>query len=292
MKNIDEILKKSKPEVPELPISFSSDVLLKIKEQGLTISSQKMTSPIVNWFSFIIGLGLLMVALLTTNNAIYEVQMSGSLELLSFGTQYVSDFAKYLPLDIIIPSLLITAISSWLLVRSHMIKRGVALIVAGSFLVTSVGGSALASTSINSKIQASVIKEKIEIPIISWFYKERARYHMKHNSVQVGQVIEQNKHFVLIKDPYGQTQKIYLPGGMKVTPGQYIRMNGQVIENGFKATIMQHCNPTSTGKYFMHMGMMSNEMNGNMMKHHRQMQNKMMNGKMMGNRDMMRNNKQ
>ena len=288
MKSIDDILRKAKSEVPELSERFSTNVLLKIKEQELTILPQKIIRSQINWFSLIIGIGLLMIALMITNNAIFEIQMSGSLELLSFGTQYLSDFTKYLPLDIIIPSLFITAISAWLLVRSRMIKRGVTLVVAGSFLVTTIGGSALAATSLNGKIQASIIKEKTNIPIISWFYKERARYHMKHDRVQVGQVIEQNSQFVLIKDPYGKTQKIYLPIGMKVTPGQFIRMNGQVIENGFKAAIMQHCNPTSAGKYVMHMGMMMpNEMNGNMMEHHRHMKDSMMQ-----NTGMMHMNKQ
>ena len=160
MKSIDDILRKAKSEVPELSERFSTNVLLKIKEQELTILPQKIIRSQINWFSLIIGIGLLMIALMITNNAIFEIQMSGSLELLSFGTQYLSDFTKYLPLDIIIPSLFITAISAWLLVRSRMIKRGVTLVVAGSFLVTTIGGSALAATSLNGKIQASIIKEK------------------------------------------------------------------------------------------------------------------------------------
>lgn len=275
MKNIDDFFKNAKPEVPNLPDDFSQKIISEINARGLYIRPQQTIGLATNWFNFVMGLLLLVFGLITANNAIFEVQMSGSLELLSFGTQYVTDFAKYLPLDLIIPALLITAISAWLLVRSHLIKRGVALIVAGSFLVTSVGGSALATTSFNRQIQTSVIKEKSNIPIISWFYKERARYHMKHSSIQLGQVVERNNAFALIKDPYGKTQKIYLPTGIKVTKGQYIRMNGKSTQNGFKASKMQHCNPMRVTKYFMHMGMMmKNNLRGNMMKRHRMMHGK------------------
>lgn len=272
MKNIDEILKKAKPEVPELPKYFAQNILQKINEQSLSIAPQKVLKSKNNWFYFTIGILLLGLALVSTNNAIFEVQMSGSLELLSFGTQYTTDFMQYLPLDMIVPTLLIISISSWLLWRSHLIKRGVAIIVAGSFLVTSVGGSALAATSINEQIQSRVINEKSDIPVISWFYKERARYHMKHPEIQMGKVIEKNSDYVVILNPYGETQKIHLPSGMEVKLGQYIRLNGKSRNGEFEAKAMQHCNPTRVGKYFSGMGeMMKNGMKGKMMKHHQMM---------------------
>jgi hypothetical protein len=181
-----------------LPDDFSQKVIFKINEQGLFINPKNTRKLAANWFYFVFGILLLVFALITANKAIFEVQMSGSLELLSFGTQYTSDFINYLPIDIILPVMLITAFSSWLLWRSNFIKRSVALIVVGSFLVTSAGGSALATTSINRQIQENIINEQTYIPIISWFYKERARYHMQHTNIQVGQVIERTNAFALI----------------------------------------------------------------------------------------------
>jgi hypothetical protein len=287
MKNIDDLLKKAKPEVPDLLEDFSQKIISKINARGLYVRPQQTIGLATNWFNFVMGLLLLVFGLITANNAIFEVQMSGSLELLSFGTQYISDFISYLPLDIILPALLITAVSSWLLWRSHCIKRGITLIITGSFLVTSVGGSALAATSINRQIQETIIKEETEIPIISWFYKERARYHMHHANIQMGKVIEKNSDFILIEDPYGKTQKIVLSTARNIVKGQYIRMNGEPTENGFKASKMQHCNPMRVSKYFKFMGnSMPNKMHRNMMMPDN------MGKKMMKQRNMMRRNSQ
>jgi hypothetical protein len=278
MKNIDELIKKAKPAVPELPNDFSKNILSKINALGLEIAPRKSSGTLGSWSKLIIGCLLLVLGLIVTNNAIFQMQMSGSLELLSFGSQYTVDVAGYLPLDMILPILLITAMSSWLLWRSHLLKPGIALTAAVCFLITSIGGTALAATDINTQIQSSVIKEKTNIPIISWFYKERAKYHLKHPQFQMGEVLERQKEFVLIKDPYGKTQKIYLPSNMAVTKGQYIRLNGEQSGDGFHAANMQHCNPKRVGKYFSHMNMMGGKMgpgmmmNNGMMKHHRMMQ--------------------
>lgn len=282
MKNIDDILKRSKPEVPDLPEEFSKDILLKINELGLEIAPRKTVKSVVNWINLIAGALFLILALLITNTAIFEVQMSGSLELLSFGSRFTADFAGYLPLDMIIPTLVIVAISSWLLWRSHMVKRGIALIAAGSIIVTSVGGTALAATDINRKIQSHIFEKETDIPVISWFFKERAKYHLNHPHFQMGQVTDQKKDHVLITDPYGNTQKIYLPGGMSVQKGQYIRLTGNFSEDGFHGNLMQHCNPSRVGKYFSHREMMKNMMGPKMM-----MQKGMMNKGMMKRYQMM-----
>lgn len=271
MNNIDEILKKSKPDVPILPEAFSQKVILKIKAQNLAIKPAVTSKPESKWISLIGGLLLMLLALIFMNNTIFEVQMSGSLELLSFGTKYATDFANYLPLDMISATLLIIGGSSWLLWKSHMIKQGIALIAAGSFLVSSIGGSALATTSVNERIQSEVINQENAIPIISWFYKERARFHMDHPNVVMGKVIEQKDNSIIIQDPNGKTVKITLPSGTRVQTGQYLRLDGNQVNDGFQANAMQHCNPITAGKYFSHMGMGQHRMNKKMMRHHRMM---------------------
>ena len=271
MKNIDEILKKTKPDVPNLPDTFSQKVILKIKTQNLEIKPAGIIKPESKWISLIAGTLLMLLALIFMNNTIFEVQMSGSLELLSFGTKYASDFANYLPLDMIFVTFLILSGSTWLLWKSNMIKQGIALIAAGSFLVSSIGGSALAATSVNERIQSEVINQENTIPIISWFYKERARFHMEHPNVIMGKVIDQKNNSIIIQDPNGKTVKIMLPSGTRVQTGQYLRLDGNQEDDGFQANVMQHCNPITAGKYFSHMGMGQHRMNKKMMKHHRMM---------------------
>jgi hypothetical protein len=271
MKNIDEILKKSKPEVPNLPDAFSQKVILKIKTQNLEIKPAGINIPESKWISLIAGTLLMLLALIFMNNTIFEVQMSGSLELLSFGTKYASDFANYLPLDMIFATLLILSGSTWLLWKSYMIKQGIALIAAGSFLVSSIGGSALAATRVNEKIQSKIIKQENTIPIISWFYKERARFHMDHPNVLMGKVIEQTDNSIIIQDPRGKTVKITLPSGTRVKIGQYLRLDGNQVNDGFLANVMQHCNPKVASRYFSHMGMGPHRMNKKMMENHRMM---------------------
>ena len=271
MNNIDELLKKSKPEVPNLPEAFSQKIILKIKEQNLEIKPVGFSQSESKWISLIAGTLLMLLALIFMNNAIFEVQMSGSLELLSFGTKYAIDFANYLPLDMILATLLIIGGSTWLLWKSHLIKQGIALIAAGSFLVSSIGGSALAATRVNERIQSEVIKQENTIPIISWFYKERARFHMDHPNVLMGKVIEQTDNSIIIQDPRGKTVKIRLPSGTRVQTGQYLRLDGKQVNDGFLANVMQYCNPTTAGRYFSHMGMNPHKMNKKMMEHHQMM---------------------
>jgi hypothetical protein len=271
MKNIDEIIKNSKPEVPILPEDFGQNIILKIKEQNLKIKPPVTLQPGSQWISLISGILLMLIALIFANNTIFEVQMNGSLELLSFGTKYATDFTNYLPLDMISITLLILGGSTWLLWKSHMLKQGIALIAAGSFLVSSIGGSALAATRVNERIQSEVIKQENTIPIISWFYKERARFHMDHPNVLMGKVIEQKDNSITIQDPRGKTVKIILPGGTRVQNGQYLRLDGKQVKDEFLANVMQHCNPTTASRYFSHMGMGPHKMNKKMMKHHQMM---------------------
>ncbi len=271
MKSIDDILKEAKPEVPVLSENFSRSVMSKIDELGLEIAPAKTFGPSINWISLFSGALCLIMALLITNMAIFEVQMGGALELLSFGSRFAIDFVSYLPLDMIVPTLLIIGISTYLLWHSHAFKRHVAAIAAGSLIVSSAGGTALAATDFNTAIQSRVIRETYHIPVVSWFFKERAQYRLHHPHFQMGEVVERRKDHVLIEDPYGKMQKIFLPAGKTAEKGQYIRLTGDLAEDGFFGHDMQHCNPVRVGKYFSHMDMMmkgkrrGGTMNGNMM---------------------------
>ena len=55
MNNIDELLKKSKPEVPNLPEAFSQKIIIKIKEQNLEIKPAGILQSESKWISLFSG---------------------------------------------------------------------------------------------------------------------------------------------------------------------------------------------------------------------------------------------
>lgn len=209
---------------------------------------------------------LLGLSLVVVNSVIFEIQMNGSVELLYFGTRFFKDAISYLPFDLIFPALIISGLSSWLLWKSKTLKRVIAGIIIGSFLTTTFGGAALAATGINGQIQTVLIKQKQEIPLLSWFFKERAQFFVRHPNFRLGRVIRFENNLVWIVDPHGKTLKIELPAGMDVQDGQVISLVGTETDDLFVAHMGRHCSPGRVGKYFSHMSMMHR---GNMGDHHR-----------------------
>ena len=273
MKKLEDILKAAKPAVPDLPLDFSERVMSEIENIDLGTVPMNAARQSVNWKQLAGGILLLVLALAIVNNIVCEVQMNGSMELLYFGTQFLKDVFPYIPFDLIFPAIIVTGIASWLMWNSKALKRGVAGIIIGSYLTAAFGGAALAATGINQKIQAVIIKEKRELPLVSWFFKERARYFIEHPNFKMGQVQMSDGQFVWIVDPHGHKSKIELPTGMRVQKGQIISITGVRSGDLFRVSAGRHCNPGRVGRYFHHMPMMQpgaeNEKGG-----HRMMQRK------------------
>jgi len=267
MKQLDGLLKVARPVVPMLPANFSNRVMAKIEQLDVPIVPFNMPRRYLRWAQLAGSFLLLGLSLVVVNSVIFEIQMNGSVELLFFGTQFFKDVLSYLPFDLIFPALIMSWLSSWLLWKSKTLKRGIAGIIIGSFLTTTFGGAALAATSINGQIQTALITQEQEIPLLSWFYKERARFFVKHPNFRMGRVVRFEKNLVWIVDPHGKTLMIELPAEMNVQERQVISLVGTEADDLFVARAGRHCSPGRVGKYFSHMSSMMRR--GNMGSHHR-----------------------
>jgi len=273
---LDDILKSARPTVPELPPNFSERVMSEIGRLEIeSIGSQ--TRSRVGLFNFIIACLLLLLGLLAFNSILFEIQMNGSLELLSFGTRFLADIFGYIPFDLIISAVLIVALASRMIWASQAFKKGVATVILGSYVVTGFGGAALAATGVNERIQKTLLEDKRDWPVISWLYKERARYHVKHPNFNMGQVEKLSDGFAWIVDPNGKKIKIRLPEGQTVQKGQFIRLVGSVDDGVFEGQNMNFCHPVNAQRYYHHMPMMHRNMMMNMkdMRKHHKMMNRM-----------------
>ncbi|MFH2132950.1 MAG: hypothetical protein ABIK68_21405 [bacterium] len=278
MKKLDDILRAAKPAVPDLPEDFSQRVMSRIEKLDPVAAPVIAARPPVRWTPLLGGLLLLALSLITVNNIVFEIQMNGSLEMLYFGTRFLKDVLTYIPFDLIVPALIVTALASWLMWHSNAFKRGIAAILLGSFLTTTFGGAALAATGINDRIQSVIIQEEREWPLVSWFFKERARYFVDHPNFRMGRVENTDGPFAWIIDPRGGKSRIELPAGMRVREGQIVSLTGVASGGLFRVNSGHHCNPGRAGRYFHHMSMMDTDMNKNMREHHRMMRR---NGMMM-----------
>jgi hypothetical protein len=277
---LDDILKSARPSVPELPPKFSERVMSEIgRLEAKSIGSQTRSRS--SLFNFIFACLLLLVGLLAFNSILFVIRMNGSLELLSFGTRFLADIFSYIPFDLIIPAVLIVALASRMIWASQAFKKGVATVILGSYVVTGVGGAALATTGVNERIQKTLIEDKRDWPVISWLYKERARYHVKHPNFNMGQVEKLSDGFAWIVDPNGKKIKIRLPEGQTVRKGQFIRLVGSVDNGLFQGHDMNFCHPVNAQRYYQHMPMMHRNMMMDMkdMREHHGMMNRMISPK-------------
>ena len=268
MSDVEEKIKGAKLKVPDLPPDFSQRVMVKIDKLGVMVLPERRGS---RWVRLIVGIGLLIIGLVAMNNFTFELRMNGSLEMLYFGTRFITDILRYIPWDTFLPALLITGVASWLIWKSHLVKRGIALTIAACYLVTGVGGVALANSGMNEQLQAQIVQEKREWPLISWFYKERARFFVRHPNFNMGRVVQADEKSAWVIDPYGNRLRIMLPPQTVVKNGQYLRIRGKKGGEAFMAIDVHFCGSDSVQRYFSRDGMMPGRMNKGMMRHHRKM---------------------
>jgi len=256
MNKLDILIKTGRPAVPDLPENFSRQVMSKITKSNSPIPAIVPLRYRVKWMHFVAGLLFLVLSLIVANSVIFEIQMNGSIELLYFGSRFIKNVIEFIPFDSIFLALTIAGFSSWLVWNSKVIKTGITTILIGSYLTTAFGGAALAATGLNEKVQTTLSTNNLDLYVISWFYKERARFFVHHPNFRMGSVVKLEKKLVWIIDPHGKRQGIVLPIEMNVQKGQVISLVG--VESGgfFRASIGRHCNQKSVRRYFSHMPMM------------------------------------
>ena len=269
MKKLEDILKAAKPAVPDLPKDFCERVMSEVRKIDPATAPLMSARQRVNWKQLAGGVLLLLLSLVIVNNIVFEVQMNGSVELLYFGTRFLKDIVVYFPFDLVIPAAVATGLSSWLMWNSKVLKRGIAAVVIGSYLTTGFGGAALAATGINEQIHTAIIKEKRDLPLLSWYFKERVRYFIDLPDFKMGRVEKSDGRFVWIVDPHGKKSKIELTTDMKVRKGQIISLAGTESGDLFRVNIGHHCNPGRAGRYFHHMSLMNGDMDGGTHMHQR-----------------------
>lgn len=249
MNRIDDLLRAVKPPVPELPEGFSEKLMQRIEQENITINSTA-DETVKRRFRLITGLATLVLAILLFSYNTYELRMNGSLELLFFGTSYLLDFLGYLPWDLILASLLMTAFSVWMINRSRMLKRGVVVTAIISYLLTGVGGAALASVGLNDRIEAGIAKQEKTWPWVRIFHHHRATEFIKHPNFRMGRVEATANGTARVLTPHGETVQVRLPPDSTIRKGQIIRISGNRTDAVFSARRVHVCNPRRVMRYF------------------------------------------
>lgn len=249
MKNIEDLLKAAKPPAPDLPKGFSDDVLLRISSENITVMQPEAASGIQK-FRMLSGIATLFVAIILFSYNSYELRMNGSLELLFFGTRYLGDFLGYLPWDLIIPSLLLTTFSVWMIKKSNLLKKSIAVIAIVSYLLTGVGGVAIASTGLNDQIEASITNKEKDWPWIGMFHHHRAKQFIQHPNFKMGRVEAIFNGSAEVVTPHGENITIKLPVNTSVAEGQILRISGEGEKAVFTAQRVHICNPSRVMRYF------------------------------------------
>jgi hypothetical protein len=252
MDNLEKLLRAARPSVPDLPTDFEQMVMTRIVNQGVKFRSAD-TNVLLQKVRIAIGLVMLAVSLVLFNYNSYELSSNGSLELLYFGTRYFFDFLGYLPWDLIISSMALTGLSVWLIGKSRILKRGIALIAVVSYLVTGIGGAALAATGINNTIEAGISRHEQSLPWLNLFQNRRAHEFIHHPNFKMGKVEEVENGVAVVVTPHGDKIRIQLPEAMLVKAGQVLRMSGEGNDTLFSAEQVDVCNPNRVGRYFSHL---------------------------------------
>lgn len=263
MIDLEKLLRSAKPTVPDLPEDFNSAVMQRI-EQLETPGESASAHGRFDRIQLAVGIAALLVATLLFNYNSYEIRMNGSLELLYFGRQYLLDFFSYLPLDLLIPALLFPAISVWMFRKSGMIKRGIASLAIISYLITGVGGSALAAIGFNEQIEATISENTDRDSWLKILEHSRAKEFIHHPHVRLGKVEKLMNGKAEVITPNGKRLTIEVPPKTDVKVGQYLRVAGNENESVFSAQKVHVCHPSRVDRYFSHM------------KHHKKMQHHQM----------------
>lgn len=269
MKKLTTRIKSVKPVVPELSTDFSDNILRRIETEEIEIAPV-VANGYKKWFRLLTAAISLTLALIAADHMVFELSMNGSLELLYFGKSYLNDFIGYLPLDLILPFLILSGLASWLIWKSRVLKVGLSWLLLGSYLFTTIGGTALAVTGINESIQQAMVEKESNLPWFGPYYRKRARFFIRHRNFQMGRVEKVKNGTAWIVNPLGKELQVQLPPGMEVSVGQYLRLSGETKDAEiFKADRAQFCGSKRAGRYFRQGRMRRQGQGGKSGHHHR-----------------------
>lgn len=252
MKNIEKLLQFAKPPVPKIPDDFSEQLMLRIEKEKVAILPAVANR--FNRIKVILGISALLLATLLFSYNAYELRNNGSLELLFFGTQFLGDFIGYLPWDLIVPSLVLAAFSTWMLNKSNILKKGIAVTAIITYLLTGIGGAAIASTGINERIEDGISNNEEDFPWLGMFHHHRAKEFINHPNFKMGKVEAILNGKARVITPHGEQVTISLPVNTKIQEGQILRISGQGDKQLFAAQRVHVCNPNRVMRYFGGMG--------------------------------------
>jgi hypothetical protein len=251
VKGIDKLIKSAKPAVPNLPEGFGRSVIDRINSEGITIQSRGVSS-LQRKTGFGFGVFAWVTAIILFSYTYYELRMNGSIELLYFGTRFLGSFLGNLPWDLISASMVLATLSAWMIKRSGFLKKGIALTIVVSYLVTGVTGAALATTGLNDQIEGGIEAKQADWPWLKVFRNERAAKFIHHPNFKMGKVESITNRNIIVVTPNGEQLQIQLPKNTRVQIGQVLRISGQEEQNLFQAQKVHVCNPSRVMRYFDH----------------------------------------
>jgi len=246
MRPLDDRIRAARPEAPPLPDDFAATVMAEIARRGLVPRPAPRRWPLVA-----AGAAALLLGVALVNALAFEVRMNGSLEMLYFGQRYAVDFLGRLPYDLLLPALLAAALSGWLFGRARLRRVRLTWAVLASYLVTGVGGVALADSGLNERLQEQAVAESWQMPLVGPFYRHRAHYRRPHPHIRMGRVVSRENGAVILETPDGEQVPAHLPPRFAPEPGEMVRLRGDAVSGRFFAREAQRCDPSRARRYFM-----------------------------------------
>lgn len=262
MKDLENRLRWIKPAVPDLPADFSDRVMTAI--EALDASPSLIRQRTRRGGALAGGVLLLLLGAVLANSALFEIKMSGAVEMLAFGRRLLGPAFSLLPMDLIIASLMATGLAALLLRYSRFLRTALWRVVIGSYLFTAISGTSMAASNLNEQLQRNVLTSEESWPLVSRFYEDRARYQADHPRFRMGRVIKRQGNIAWLETPQGKRVTVRLSPSSEIALGDYLRAIGEIHAGTFEIEKYQPCHPRRVERYWCHM-----DMGGGNMMHHR-----------------------
>ena len=239
MKTLEQRIRESRPEPPELPPDFGESLFHRLKGGEKPAWQSRLA-----WGWALPGLLGLVPGGLFFGAALYWVRMSGALEMLPLGPDLFFPFLANLPWGLLSLYLVLTGLSSLLVWRSALLQRGLALIMLILFSFTSLGGGLVAAR------QEELPPEEESWHPLHWVLPAGPIPLARHHHFRMGRVASTGPGWARLDLPDGRELRLDLPQGMQVKEGDFLRLLGEGSDGEFKVKRGQHCDPRRMGRYF------------------------------------------
>jgi hypothetical protein len=245
---LEERLKAAKPEPPRLPEGFAARVMDEIQARHLAIrpAPQRYRA----WW-LAAAVAAVLAAMALTNAFVFELRSNGSLELLEFGSRFLTGFLARVPYDLLAAAAALAALSGLLMRRGRIVHTRVAWVLLVTYGVTGIGGLALAGSGVNEELQTQVYAERLDWPGLHWFYRQRAQFQAPPAHFRFGLVTQVHDGSVVLLSPMGDEVTVDLPTGFRAQVGDHVRLGGRALDGRFQADDAQLCQPGRGNRYFM-----------------------------------------